>query len=526
MKVRSIAVLILALSYSIAVASCSSDSGSDLKPSDVADDNAGPSDSMVLPEQVIHPDEIDSSALVIEGTASEFAYLYQDYSAYLECLDPDGKTITWGVGVKDTCGGEFSYLTKKTLNYHFSTSALQIGDGCVLEVVCANGSSTSHFSQSITVQDSADVADLSFSEPKVWANPITDYIEINAEELGHENFMKEIFDLAVFDGRLYFGYGDANLNLGRITPIELRYWAEPDPEAYNFDFIVDEEQVSRYRIFGDEMLIPGVDATEDDLLGNAYQLIAGGGEWYKSRTLQWGWHVHDIARTDDGVFAVGSGGSGDDYANSTVNAFVWKSTDEAQNFEVQVQLPHPNPPGDHRLVHLLPVGSHLYAFGYYSAEGMTYATAYEVVGNEVVQFENAGQFFVLDSFQLSGTAGLLAGVVIADPLVFGVRKVHSDGSVEDLESLADKALVNAEPLGDGRAVLLTLDGTTYPTPEEGPWTMRVGLINDADDYLELVEMPTAVRPVSVAFWRHSLYIGMADGSVWRASGTSYPFEIQ
>jgi len=361
------------------------------------------------------------------------------------------------------------------------------------------------------------IEEMLFSEFQPWANPTQDFIDYNTDKLGHSDFMHDIFAMAVFEDRLYFGYGDANLNLGHDTPIELRYWDEPVPDGYKFDFIVDEEQVSRYRIDGDLFMIPGVDATEDGLMGNAYTKQAGG-EWYKSRTLEGGWHVHDIVRIGETIYACGSGGTKDDYTNSTVNAFLWRSTDGGETFEVHVKSPHPAPPGDHRYTSLLAVGEQLYVFGYYSDGQFSYAIAYYLDGSELKLAEEILDFYVIDTVQLSQDVGLLAGVRIADPLKFGMNVVTSNGS-QAAPAFEGYTYINSQTLGDGRAVILFLKGDQYPFPEAGSWLATV-MITDGEAATTLATLSTPIVPSSVALWRGDLYMGISDGSVWRSEGTA------
>jgi hypothetical protein len=368
------------------------------------------------------------------------------------------------------------------------------------------------------VQSPADPLDLTFGSFSKWATPIEDYIAINTEELGHSNFMKEIFDLAVFDDRLHFGYGDANLNLGRITPIEVRYFTDPTSTAYAFDFVTDEEQIDRFRFAEELLMIPGVDATEDAFLGNAYTLPSGG-EWFKSRTLQGGWHVHDIAAVGDALYACGSGGTGEDYSNSTVHAFLWHSLDGGESFEVLADMPHPNPPGDHRLVHLLPLGQQLYAFGYFTDDsGSAYGTSYRLEGEALTAWDGLTAFFVTDTVPLTSKAGLLVGVHIEQPLRQGVMRVTGAGAASPVDALAGHTLLDAQPLPDGRAVLLYLDGDAYPLEDKGGWKTHVGVTTDGSDLVEIASAFPVIRPVSVAFWRDSLFIGMANGAIWKAKG--------
>ncbi len=361
-----------------------------------------------------------------------------------------------------------------------------------------------------------DIADLTFGKFFKWTNPIEDYISINTEELGHGNFMKEIFDLTVFGDRLYFGYGDATLNLGRITPIEIRYFADPASKEYAFDFTTDEEQIDRYRQDDDLLMIPGVDATEDGLLGNVYTLPSGN-EWYKSRTLEWAWHVHDSARLGDTIYACGSGGSLDDYSGSTVHAYLWGSGDGGENFEVLVDRPHPNPPGDQRHVHLLANDGELYVFGYYSDDtGTTYATSYLLGEEALVPWEGLGAFFVLDTAVLDQENGLVVGVHIEQPLRQGAMLV-TNGVGEEVLALQDFTVLDVEPLGDGRGLVLYLDGNDYPLEDTGGWPAHVGVLNSAGELTEIASFFPTIRPASVAFWQGRLYVGMADGNIWRAA---------
>ena len=361
------------------------------------------------------------------------------------------------------------------------------------------------------------IEEMIFGEFQLWANPTKDFIDYNTEKLGHSDFMHDIFAMTVFEDRLYFGYGDANLNLGHDTPIEVRYWDEPVPDGYKFDFIVDEEQVSRYRIDGELFMIPGVDATEDGLMGNAYTMPAGG-DWYKSRTLEGGWHVHDMVRIGETIYACGSGGTKDDYTNSTVNAFVWRSTDGGETFQVHVKSPHPAPPGDHRYTSLLGVGEQLYVFGYYSDGQFSYAIAYFLDGSELKLAEQMLDFYVIDTIPLTHDRGMLAGVRIGDPLKFGMNLVTGDG-VEAAAALDGYTYVNSQPLGDGRAVVLLFKGDQCPSPEAGSWLATV-MLTDGESATIRATLSTPIVPSSVALWRDDLYLGLSDGSVWRSEGAA------
>jgi hypothetical protein len=368
-----------------------------------------------------------------------------------------------------------------------------------------------------------DIADLVFGDFEPFAEPIADYIATNAEILGHQSFLTGIFDLQVAEDRLYLGYGDANLNLGQNTPIELRYFAEPDPAAVTAEFATDEEQVDRYRLQGDLLMVPGVDATEDGLLGNAYTRAAGG-EWVKSRTLDLAWHVHDIASLAGAIYACGSGGTLEDYNQSTVNALFYRSDDNGETFETLEQIPHPTPPGDQRLTDLLAVGSDLYAFGYVSEfidnqNTITQLIAYRLDGDGLVAHAGWSSFWVTDTEALSTDLGVVVGVDTSGDLNWECRLVSSDGAVEQGPFCAGLTVLDIAALGDGRGLVAYLPIDDYPvTAPAGLYGLNVGLTADGESLLDLVTQNVESFPRAIAFWRGDLYLGLDDGSVWRAVG--------
>ncbi len=442
---------------------------------------------------------------------------YQEYRLLAICEDPEGVAVTVEQGPGHSCPEMACDVAEGSADCTFVATGDLAGSTCNVQLSCSDGQQASLLDVVVTVSALPDIEQLQFGKLEQWAFPIEDYVVANIEKLGHPNFSKELFDLAVFEDRLHFGYGDATLNLGQNTPIEVRYFSDPEVPEYAHDVVVDEEQIDRFRIDGDLLMIPGVDATEDGFLGNAY-FRPEGGEWSKSRTLDGGWHVHDIALFQGSVFAVGSGGTAEDYDNSTVNAFLWKSDDGGQQFSVAKKLPHPSPPGDHRLINLLAVAGKLYATGYYSANDMTYATAYEWTGGDLVPWSDIGEFFVLDSYPVSAKLGLLNGVRIEQPLRYGVKKVTGAG-VDYLSGLDGFTLLDADPLGDGRAVLLFVKGDAYPLEDSaGGFEMHVALLSDGSKVTDLVLLDVLSRPTSVAFWRKHLFVGMSDGTLWRAAG--------
>lgn len=462
-------------------------------------------------EQVNLPPEFIS-------TAPTTARVYTRYFYQLSCRDPERQTLLLALGGGDTCGGVLTDFGNSVGTYEFTPEPDQANSECAVELFCMDEDLFARQAVSVSIEPPSDIEDLVFDEFVQWARPVDDYIDAAADALGHEGFFHAIHDMAVFENRLHFGYGDADLNVGRHLPIQVRYWEEEMPEAVQTDFTVNEEQISLFRRFGNTLIIPGVDATEDNLLGNVYTLKAGGW-WFKSRTLSLGWHVHDVAVAGGAIFACGSGGTIDDYNNSTVNALLWRSDDGGRTFQMESQLPHPDPPGDHRLTNLLSVGGVLHAFGYYSTlnPSVSYGLHYELTENGLDPFTGTEDFFVFNTVYLSEDLGLLVGVKIQDPLAWGALLLTPSG-VEAPPALQGKTILDAEPMGDGRTLLLYIDGDEYPVPGFETWTFHMALTNDGEGLTELLTQTADVRPVSVAFWRRGLFLGMDDGAVLRAQG--------
>jgi hypothetical protein len=461
--------------------------------------------------------EVANRAPNISPEPPETAPAYERYVYDLVCADLDGDMVTLTRGASDTCEGELTDHGNRTATYIFDPDPRQAGTDCVLEVVCDDGELQDTEQAVVTLAVPTDAEDLTFAPFELWAEPIADYISEGATALQTWDFYWGIHDLAVHDHRLYIGYGDATHNVGSLVPIEIRSWQTPDPDAIGSEFVTDEEQISRYRQINGRLLAPGVDAAEDNLLGQIYSLDATG--WNKDRTIRWAWHVEDVTIQGDDLIACGSGGTLDDYADGTVNAYLYRRTPDATGFEVDTSLAHPDPPGDHRLTNLLVVGDDLYATGYWSDYSVSHATAFRYTGAGLEPWDDMASFYVTDTLSVAPDLGLVFGVAIAATLRWAARVVTPAGVTEAM-GLAGLTPLNVDPLPDGRALLLVLETDVYPSPSEGPWDIVVGVTSDGQDFTELARQSFDVLPRSIAFWRRSLYLGLDDGTVWRAWGTT------
>ncbi|HWP97011.1 MAG TPA: hypothetical protein VN426_09170 [Syntrophomonadaceae bacterium] len=120
---------------------------------------------------------------------------------------------------------------------------------------------------------------------------------MNEARFKNAPYARNVWDMQLFDGKVYLGYGDAVSDAG---PIPIIYY---DPQSGKFvnQFTVDEEQVDVYRIMDGKLSIPGTDATESWSYGNFYTL--NNGNWDKHRTIPITSHVYDIAFFKGKIYA-------------------------------------------------------------------------------------------------------------------------------------------------------------------------------------------------------------------------------
>ena len=105
------------------------------------------------------------------------------------------------------------------------------------------------------------------------------------------------WDMILFDGKLYLGSGDYDVNAG---PADI-YAYDPVSGSFEVSGTVPDEEVSRFCILYDELAAPGIDPKEEWDLGNYYTLKDG--VWHKNRVIPGGIHVFDIVEFRGMLFA-------------------------------------------------------------------------------------------------------------------------------------------------------------------------------------------------------------------------------
>ena len=103
-------------------------------------------------------------------------------------------------------------------------------------------------------------------------------------------FARNVWDMQVFNGQLYFGHGDAVENSGPIKVFSFN----PSSSQFTSDFTVDDEAINSFNIIDNQLLIPGYDPRESWDLGNFYRLENGA--WQKHRTIPFGVHAYQLLK--------------------------------------------------------------------------------------------------------------------------------------------------------------------------------------------------------------------------------------
>lgn len=113
---------------------------------------------------------------------------------------------------------------------------------------------------------------------------------------------RSVWDMAVQDGVLYVGAGDYDANTGP-TPI----WAyDIDKGVWTVSATVNDEAVSRFCVFEDTLLAPGIDAVGTSWEYGNYHILDGG-QWTSIEDLPGAVHNFDITRFEGSrFFALGT----------------------------------------------------------------------------------------------------------------------------------------------------------------------------------------------------------------------------
>ena len=131
------------------------------------------------------------------------------------------------------------------------------------------------------------------TEPEWLGNPL--------REDGHKGRALNVWDLQVFDGKVYLAGGSTVSNSG---PMKV-FAYNPQNQKFDQEYVVEEEAIEHFRVFGDRLYIPAADPTKGDL-HKFYRREAGKWRRYDSEQIKLA-HVRDLIETDTGeILLVGN----------------------------------------------------------------------------------------------------------------------------------------------------------------------------------------------------------------------------
>ncbi len=139
-------------------------------------------------------------------------------------------------------------------------------------------------------------------------NDVTAHVEILGNPLektfpsGDRVYARNIWDLQVFDGRLYLGHGNSANSPPAPNASPIDVWSySPDANEFIAEFRLSDHAIGHYCIVDGRLHIPGHDAFESWDFENFYRRDDDG--WKKIRNLRDGIHCFDLYGYDGKMFA-------------------------------------------------------------------------------------------------------------------------------------------------------------------------------------------------------------------------------
>ncbi|MEL6578469.1 MAG: hypothetical protein AAFQ14_01855 [Cyanobacteria bacterium J06621_12] len=110
-----------------------------------------------------------------------------------------------------------------------------------------------------------------------------------------------VWDLQVFDGKIYVGGGDTSKNVGPMN-----VWAyDPATTSFIKEANVAEEAILQYKVIDDQLYIPAADPRGND--NSKFYRLSAGGEWEKftDKSLKLA-HIRDLIKVNNKLLLVGN----------------------------------------------------------------------------------------------------------------------------------------------------------------------------------------------------------------------------
>jgi hypothetical protein len=370
---------------------------------------------------------------------------------------------------------------------------------------------------------------------KLWSEPIEDALRIG-EQSFPDGFNRGISTLQVFDGRLWFGYGDSAKNLGSVTPVEFRYFsrksarviADGQGAAQRSPSDTGEEQIEPFRVCFGQLCQPGVDSNSDDetwtqakgpahvIEGNFFSLVdtTDGPVWQKYRSIPGGEHVHDLAEYQNAIYAVGSGADNRaEFESGQIFRYLWKSTDRGKTFSTVHRVMYPEiGKGDTRFRRLLVAGNCLYVFGYinpFVEGGPRQGCHMKMVGDKLTDVDgDIAKLYVARTYSIDREQGLvLTRTEEGSTRIFQARET----GFRELTEWQHLRVIDIAIEGTTNALLVLASQAANPDSFTIYQTERTDPAKIAP-VIDLGREPST----AVAWWNGSVYIGTANGKIMKS----------
>ncbi|HWQ72230.1 MAG TPA: hypothetical protein VN370_07905 [Desulfitobacteriaceae bacterium] len=127
---------------------------------------------------------------------------------------------------------------------------------------------------------------------------VTSQVILLGNPFTKDTFAKNVWDMQVFNDRIYLAHGDFNTNAG---PIPIIYF-DPDMNIFTTQFTAEDEEINNLKVINGKLYIPGIDAKENWNYGNFY-VIQENSSYIKYRTIPNANHVFDIAYFNGQLYA-------------------------------------------------------------------------------------------------------------------------------------------------------------------------------------------------------------------------------
>lgn len=114
---------------------------------------------------------------------------------------------------------------------------------------------------------------------------------------GKQVFSRNVWDMVVYQGRIYIGSGDFWANTGPVAIYSFKH-GEKD---FTLEYTAPDEMVSKFYVFDDKLVVPGNDPRESWDLGNLY--VKDQGKWRKLRTIPRGVHCFEMTAINGTLIA-------------------------------------------------------------------------------------------------------------------------------------------------------------------------------------------------------------------------------